>query len=168
MLAGIVGAGLAAPLMGLLGLDFGAATPLYAFPMILGLSLVGCVAGSLLTEPDPPEVLETFYLKVRPWGAWGPVHDAIALRHPEIRANGGFRRDAFNVLVGVVWQTALVAIGILIVLQDLPALALAVAVTLVTSVILKVSWYDKLEDYPDQPHAAADPATAFSESTPPA
>ncbi len=155
MLAGIVAAGIASPVMGLLGLDFGAATPLYAFPLILGLSLVGCVAGSLLTEPDPPEVLRDFYLKVRPWGFWKPVHDAVVAEHPEIEANLHFRRDALNVLVGIVWQTGLVAVGILIVIEDWTALAVAVGVVLATSAFLKVNWYDTLEDYPEQPDLGA-------------
>ena len=155
MLAGIIAAGIASPVMGLLGLDFGAATPLYAFPLILGLSLVGCVAGSLLTEADPPEVLKDFYLKVRPWGFWGPVHDAVVAEHPEIEANQDFRRDALNVLVGIAWQTGLVAIGILIVIEDWPALAIAVGVVLATSAFLKVNWYDTLEDYPEQPDLGA-------------
>ena len=151
MLAGIIAAGIAAPVMGLLGLDFGAATPLYAFPLILALSLAGCIAGSLLTAPDPPEVLRDFYLKVRPWGFWGPVHAAVVADHPEIEANKDFRRDMVNVVIGIVWQTGLVAIGILIVLEDIGALAVAVGVVVVTSALLKVNWYDKLEDYPEQP-----------------
>lgn len=161
MLAGIVGAGVAAPLVGVLGFDFGEATPLYAFPLILGISLVGCVAGSLLTEPDPPAVLKDFYLKVRPWGFWGPVYRAVVAEHPEITANRHFRRDLVNVLVGIAWQTGLVAIGILIVLEDVAALAIAVGVVLATSAFLKVNWYDTLEDYPEQPDldAAADQGT---------
>ena len=155
MLAGIIAAGIAAPVMGLLGLDFGAATPLYAFPLILALSLAGCIAGSLLTAPDPPEVLRDFYLKVRPWGFWGPVHAAVVADHPEIEANKDFRRDMVNVVIGIVWQTGLVAIGILIVLEDIGALAVAVGVVIVTSALLKVNWYDKLEDYPEQPDLAA-------------
>ena len=151
MLAGIIAAGIAAPVMGLLGLDFGAATPLYAFPLILALSLAGCIAGSLLTAPDPPEVLRDFYLKVRPWGFWGPVHAAVVADHPEVEANKDFRRDMVNVVIGIVWQTGLVAIGILIVLEDIGALAVAVGVVVVTSALLKVNWYDKLEDYPEQP-----------------
>ena len=172
MLAGILAAGVASPIMGLLGLDFGAATPLYAFPLILTLSLVGCIAGSLLTEPDPPEVLKNFYLKVRPWGFWRPVHEAVVAEHPEIQANTGFRRDAVNVLVGIAWQTSLVAIGILIVIEDLAALALAVGVAIVTSAFLKLNWYDKLEDYPEQPDlggasASGTPGTASGAPVPP-
>lgn len=159
MLSGIIGAGVAAPLVGALGFDFGEATPLYAFPLILAISLVGCIAGTLLTRPDPAEVLEDFYLKVRPWGFWKPVHDAVVAKHPEIEANREFKRDAVNVLVGIAWQTGLVAVGILIVLQDWTALAIAVGVVAVTSGFLKVNWYDKLQDYPEQPDLDASAAS---------
>ena len=158
MLAGIAAAGVAAPTMGWLGLDFGQATPLYAFPLILGASLAGCVAGSLLTAPDPMPVLVGFYRKVRPWGFWGPVHRAALAEHPELEANRDFRRDAVNVLVGTVWQTSLVAIGILVVLQSWTALAVAVVVALLTAAFLKVNWYDRLEDFPaDLPASLREP-----------
>lgn len=168
MLAGIIGAGIAGPIVGALGFDFGEATPLYSFPLILLISLTGCVAGSLLTAPDPMDVLKDFYLKVRPWGGWGPVHDAVVAEHPEIQANPHFRRDAINVLVGIAWQTGLVAIGILIVLEDIVALAIAVGVVLAASAFLKVNWYDTLEDYPEQPDldAAAASGTPGSGGAP--
>ncbi|MEL7363774.1 MAG: sodium:solute symporter family protein, partial [Bacteroidota bacterium] len=78
MLAGIGIAGFIGPIMAAMGFDFGEATPLFAFSLILAVSLIGCIVGSLLTPPDPPEVLDAFYLKVRPWGFWGPVHDRLA------------------------------------------------------------------------------------------
>ncbi len=121
---------------------------IFSFPIILGVSLVGCIAGSLLTGPDDEEVLKRFYLKVRPWGFWKPIHDKLALERPGLVANTAFGRDMFNVAVGTIWQTALVAGGIYLVLKDFRALALCGAIVLVTVVILKYNWYDKLEDYP--------------------
>ncbi len=149
MLAGIAAAGIVPEVM---GSAYGAATPLYGFPFILGLSLAGCIAGSLLTRPDDEAVLKDFYLKVRPWGFWKPVHDLVVAEHPGISANGHFKRDALNVLVGVVWQTALVAIGILLVIEEFGALAVAIVVALAAMAFLKFNWYDKLEDYPEEPH----------------
>ena len=122
--------------------------PSFAFPAVLALSLVGCIAGTLLTPPDVEEVLERFYLRVRPWGVWKPVHERLLRTHPELVANTAFKRDMFNVAVGIVWQTALTATGIFIVLRDVRALAVSVSLVLVTAAILKLSWYDKLEDYP--------------------
>ncbi len=121
---------------------------IFSFPIILAVSLVGCVAGSLLTGPDDEEVLKRFYLRVRPWGFWKPIHDKLALERPGLLANRAFGRDMFNVVVGTAWQTALVAAGIYLVLQDFVALGICLAVVVVGSLILKFNWYDKMEDYP--------------------
>ncbi|HEV7991146.1 MAG TPA: sodium:solute symporter family protein [Gemmatimonadaceae bacterium] len=122
--------------------------PIYGFPVILALSLVGCIAGTLMTPPDDQAVLENFYLRVRPWGFWKPVHDRLALERPGLVANPAFRRDMFNVVVGIVWQTALTATGIFIVLRDVRGLAVSVGLVLVSTATLKRTWFDRLEDYP--------------------
>jgi len=127
---------------------FTGVTPLYTFPLILALSLAGAIAGTLLTPPDGEAVLDNFYRRVRPWGFWGPVRERVARAHPGLVPNGDFARDMVNVAVGIVWQTALVAAGIYLVLQDAPALAICVVLIVVTSAILKFNWYDKMRDYP--------------------
>ena len=85
---------------------------------------------------------------MRPWGFWKPVHDRLLLTHPGLVANDAFGRDMFNVVVGIVWQTALTATGIFIVLREGRALAVSVSLIVVTAAILKFNWYDRLEDYP--------------------
>jgi len=122
---------------------------LYTFPIILALSLVGCIAGSLTTAPDDEAVLKEFYLKVRPWGFWGPIHEKLAAERPGLRANGDFERDMFNVVVGIVWQTALTAAGIYLVTEQFGNLLVCAIVIAATTVILKLNWYDRLQDYPD-------------------
>jgi Na+/proline symporter len=127
---------------------FAGVTPLYTFPIILAVSVVGCIVGSLATAPDDVAVLTNFYVKVRPWGFWKPIHERAVREQPGLLANRNFKRDMFNVLIGMVWQTSLVAAGIYVVLQDFGALAVCVALILACSIILKATWYDRLEDYP--------------------
>jgi len=127
---------------------FSQVTPIYTFPAILAVSGLGCVLGSLMAPPDDQEVLKRFYYRTRPWGFWRPIHDQVAREHPEIVANRDFRRDLFNVVIGIIWQTALTATGIYIVLQQWREVALCVGIILLTSAILKFTWYDRLEDYP--------------------
>jgi len=127
---------------------FSGVTPLYTFPIILAVSLVGCIVGSLSTAPDDEAVLKNFYLKVRPWGFWKPIHERAALEHPGLIANRNFKRDMFNIAIGMVWQTSLVAAGIYVVLQDFAALAVCATLILTCSIILKAMWYDRLEDHP--------------------
>jgi Na+/proline symporter len=121
---------------------------IYSFPLILAISLVGCVIASLLTPPDDVEVLKRFYFQVRPWGFWRPIHDLVAAENPGAEPNTAFGRDMLNVLVGIVWQTALTTTGIYLVLQDWRRLLWSIGVVAVTSIWLKLFWYDKLEDYP--------------------
>lgn len=148
MLGGIVPALVVAIALDGVGTLWGFEKNMALFPVILGCSLFGSIAGSLLTPPDDREVLKAFYLKVRPWGWWGPVARDVLADNPAATANKDFARDATNVAVGIVWQTALTAAGIYIVLRDFWSLGLAVGVIVVTSVFLKLNWYDRLEDFP--------------------
>lgn len=125
-------------------------TPIYGFPIILLLSGIGSIAGTLMTEPDDEEVVKNFYLKVRPWGFWEPIHEKVLLDYPDLERNKDFKRDMVNVTVGIIWQTALTATGIFIVLQDYTSLMYSVMIVMGSMSFLKYNWYDKLEDYPDK------------------
>jgi Na+/proline symporter len=116
----------------------------FTFLIILGLSAAASILVCLLTKPEPDEVLESFYRNVRPWGFWRPVLAKCRSRNPSFQPNRGFRRDAFNLLAGLVWQTAMVAAPIYLVIQHWPQFALSTAVFAATSLILKFTWYDKL------------------------
>ena len=119
--------------------------PLYYFPHLLGLSLIGCLAGTYLSKPTDTETLKSFYRHVRPWGFWGPIRQLVEADDPDFAPNRNFGRDWFNVLVGIVWQTALVALPVFFVLMQWRAVAVTAALVIVTMIVLKKSWYDRLE-----------------------
>ena len=152
MLGGIVSALVFAVLFGTVLKDqntlFGLERNLAVFPVIFGLSILGSLAGSLLTPPNDEQVLDEFYLRVRPWGFWAPVQKRISENHPERMPNKSMGRDLLNVAVGIAWQTGLAVIGIYLVLRDYDAMWTSVGVVLATSIFLKFNWYDRLEDYP--------------------
>lgn len=139
MAAGILAAMLAPPL-------FPGVADIWLFPLIFGVSLAGCLLGSLLTPPDDMAVLKNFYRKVRPWGFWRPVQAACAAETPDIQRNTDFGRDMSNVAVGIIWQTALTAAPIFLVIQDWPKMWVALAVVAVCSLVLKKNWLEKLSD----------------------
>ena len=114
------------------------------FPLVLGISLIGCFAGTLLTKPDPDEVLMDFYRRVRPWGFWGPVLKKVLAEDPSFQRNRDFMRDMFNIVVGIAWQISLVALPLYIVIQEYRRAATALAIILGTSAILKFTWFDHL------------------------
>jgi hypothetical protein len=121
-------------------------TILNAFPLILGISLAGCLLGTLLTKPEDDEVLKAFYRRVRPWGFWGPILAKVQAEDPSFQPNPDFVRDMFNVVVGIAWQTSLIALPIYVVIRRYDIAMIALAVVVVTSVALKFVWYDHLTD----------------------
>jgi SSS family solute:Na+ symporter len=119
--------------------------PLYYFPHLMGISLVGCLLGTWLTRPTEEETLKSFYRTVRPWGFWGPVRRLVEAEDPSFARNRSFGRDMVNILVGVVWQTALVCLPIYFVLMKWIPAAVSAALVAATMLFLKKSWYDRLE-----------------------
>ena len=114
------------------------------FPLTLIVSLIGCFAGTLLTKQDDEEVLKDFYRRVRPWGFWGPILKKVLAEDPSFKRNRDFSRDMFNIAVGILWQVSLVTLPLYIVIQEYQRAAIALAAILVTSAILKFTWYDHL------------------------
>ena len=114
------------------------------FPLVVGISLIGCLLGTLLTKPEDEAVLKDFYRRVRPWGFWGPILKKVLAEDPGFKRNKDFFRDMFNIAVGIVWQVSLVALPLYIVLQEYRRAAITLGIILGTSAILKFTWFDHL------------------------
>lgn len=127
-----------------LGLGVERFDALNAFPALFVACILMSVLGSLLTPPDDMEMLKRFYLKTRPWGFWKPVQAALQNDGSVISPNNQFSLDMFNVVVGIIWQTALIAAPIFFVLKSWHNFSWALACALVCSAILKLSWWDRL------------------------
>jgi len=115
------------------------------FPLVLAISLVGCLAGTLLTKPEDEAILKDFYRRVRPWGFWGPILAKVRAENPAFERNKDFWRDMFNVVVGITWQVNLVALPIYIVIQKFHSAVITAAIIAVTSIVLKFTWYNHLK-----------------------
>lgn len=146
MVAGIVGA-LTFPLIFADTFDVAPAIlPLYLFPLLLVVSAVGCVLGSLLTPPEDNELLKRFYRQVRPWGFWGPVKKLVMEEDPQFIPNQHFKRDMFNVSLGITAQTCLVALPIFVVIKDFSSAIVTLVIFIVAAFGLKRFWYNTLEN----------------------
>lgn len=119
---------------------------LYSFPVILVISIIGCILGTLLSKPEGEEILIKFYRQVRPWGFWKPIHDQVVKQDPQFRSDANFKLDMFNVFVGIIWQTSLVVLPIYIVLRENLPMFESITVLVITSLILKKTWWNKLTD----------------------
>jgi hypothetical protein len=98
-----------------------------------------------LTRPETDDVLKSFYRTVRPWGFWRPIYEKCRAKQPNFQRNHNLGRDGFNVIVGIVWELAMVAAPIFLVLQQYGRMLQALLVFGGTSAILKFTWYDKIE-----------------------
>ncbi|HKW29752.1 MAG TPA: sodium:solute symporter family protein, partial [Verrucomicrobiae bacterium] len=129
--------------------------PITSFPLILVLSLVGCFLGTFLTPAEDEAVLKDFYRRVRPWGFWGPVHAKVVKEDPGFQRNTDFFRDMFNIVVGTIWQTCFIVLAMFLVTRHFHNAIIALVALVITSIILKFNWYDRLP--PPTPDPVAEP-----------
>jgi hypothetical protein len=133
---------------------FSGITFLYYFPVLFGLSILGCLIGTYTAPPTDEATLKKFYSTVRPWGFWKPVHEKVVSDNPAFQPNKRFGLDMFNVVLGIIAQLCLTVLPMYIVLGiQLPLLVTLVLITIIV-LILKKTWWDKLnedksDDLPD-------------------
>lgn len=119
---------------------------LYMFPITLLISIVGCLLGTLLTEPTDEATLRSFYTNVRPWGFWKPILQKIKAENPDIKPNTRFFKDMGNVIVGIITQSSLVAMPICLVIRNWGGFACAITLIIIGVTILKYTWWNKLDE----------------------
>lgn len=121
---------------------------LMGFFVIFLISGIASVNVSLLTPHDSMVTLKAFYVKTRPWGFWKPVYLEALKDDPSLSVNKDFKRDMFNVLIGIVWQTSITASPIFLVIKDYDKFIIALLIVAICTFILKKTWYDRLSDQP--------------------
>lgn len=87
------------------------ANSLYVIPVLIVLSLAGCLLGTFLTEPEDVAILKHFYKTTRPWGFWGPIRDQVIAEDPLVpaqsrRAARLYKRRSRNRLATVPYLVA--------------------------------------------------------------
>ena len=121
------------------------AIDIYIFPLILLVSMGASVLGTLLTRPENMETLKNFYKQTRPWGFWRPVKEAVMRDDPSFIPNKDFKRDAFNVVVGITWQMSMVVFPLYLLSGEYTSAWVSLGVFIGTSVLLKFFWYDHIK-----------------------
>jgi Na+/proline symporter len=120
--------------------------PLYVgFPVTWSIALVAGIAGSLMTPATADEVLERFFLQIRPFGFWNPIRRTLREQgerlEPVRREN---RRDLVSVFLAIGWHLSGVVSVISLLLHKWTTLTVAVATFASLSVILYFTWYRHL------------------------
>lgn len=130
----------------ILPLVFTETLDLYYFPLLLISSIIGCVVGTYAAPPTEEGVLVDFYSKVRPWGFWKPIQEKAKAQDASVTENKQFKLDMFNVLVGITAQTALVILPMYLVFRQVTPVLITVGVLIVTAILLKKYWWNRLEN----------------------
>lgn len=119
---------------------------IYIFPVIFLISFLASVLATLLTKPEDIDTLKRFYKQTRPWGFWGPIRDEILKDDSSFQENKDFKRDIFNVLIGIIWQMSMIVIPLYLLTGNKTETIVSVLIFAVTSIILKKTWYDNLKN----------------------
>lgn len=120
--------------------------PLYWWPALFVLSLIGCFVGTYSAAPTDINVLKTFYRTVKPWGFWKPIHNLVIADDPSFQENKNFKLDMFNVGIGIVAQLCLTIFPMYLIIGMYTPLFITVAILVVIVLILKRTWWNRLED----------------------
>lgn len=119
---------------------------LYYWPLLFVLSLLGCFIGTYAAPPAETGTLKAFYKTVKPWGFWKPVHEMVVAEDPTFEPNRRFKLDMFNVVLGIIGQCCLTILPMYVVLWMKLPLLITVLVLAVIILILKRTWWNKLEN----------------------
>jgi hypothetical protein len=117
---------------------------IYLFPIIFFVSLFGSFLGTFLSNPTDMQTLKSFYKSVRPWGLWQPVYQELIKEDKSIKKNSDFWKDMLNCAIGIVWQSSMIVLPIYFVIRDYPNTIIALTTFILTSIILKFTWLDKI------------------------
>jgi len=75
-----------------------------------------------------------------------PVHAKVVGGPIRLQVRADFKRDMFNIFIGIIWQTSLIVLPLYIVLRDGKPMFEAIVVLIITSLILKKTWWNKITD----------------------
>jgi SSS family solute:Na+ symporter len=120
--------------------------PLYWWPALFALSFIGCIIGTYTAPPTEESVLKSFYKTVKPWGFWQPIHQLVAAEDPTFKANKNFKLDMFNVVLGIIAQLCLTIFPMYLITGMYGPLCITIGILAVIIVILKRTWWNRLED----------------------
>lgn len=119
---------------------------LYYFPLILIVSIAGCIIGTYTAPPTDEKTLKSFYRQIKPWGFWKPIRESIQKEDPGFKPNKNFGMDMLNVVLGTAIQISLIALPIYVVLMKKNWIMIFSVLVILLGAIMKKTWWDKLKN----------------------
>ncbi len=114
-------------------LDFQSKPMWQGLGLLFGLSFVVLIVVTLVTPPEKPETLRTFYSRCRPPGFWKPVTKEMKLADTGEPSSGRLLADS---MLGIVASLGLVVATNAIFVADWPRFAVSIAVCIAASLWL--------------------------------
>jgi solute:Na+ symporter, SSS family len=115
-----------------------------SFPINMVASLAAAVIVSYATKKQDEADLQHFYTTTNPWGFWKPVKVLALKINPAFLPNKNFAIDAFNVLIGIVWQMSMIIMPVYIVIKEYSAALMWLGIWVVCSIVLRFTWWKRL------------------------
>lgn len=117
----------------------------YLFPLIVSISLILSIVGSLITRPVKRNILVSFYRSVRPFGWWRPIREESRLTPAALAAKSeNVSITILNLALGMLAIFGIYLFPMYLVghwyVQSITWLGLSVA----SIVVLKFTWYRNL------------------------
>ncbi|REE80459.1 Na+/proline symporter [Lutibacter oceani] len=122
---------------------------IYLFPIIFFVSVLGSFLGTYFSKPTEMKVLKSFYKEVRPWGFWKPVLNELKKDDKTAVKNADFWLDMGNCIIGIIWQSSMIVLPIYLMIRDYHKTLIALVIFLITSIVLKFTWLDKVKKLPN-------------------
>lgn len=119
---------------------------IFVFPLIFVFAFLGCIIGTYLEPLPNREQVKQFYKQTKPWGFWGPIKREVMAEDSSFVPNLDFKRDTFNIIIGIVWQMAQVVIPMYFMLRQNTEMVIWSGILILTSVLLKKYWWDNLKE----------------------
>jgi len=77
------------------------------------------------------------------------VYSELQLEDHSFEKNNNFLMDMMNCAIGIVWQSSMIVLPIFLLIRDYPKMIVSLVVFLITSIILKYTWLDKVRKIED-------------------
>ena len=120
--------------------------PVYkSFFVLLAISIVTCVAASILTPPTSLDTLKDFYRRIRPPGFWGPVKAAVLAEDPKTPIDS-FAKDLLSAIIAGAALHCLFMSSCYACTKQWRAFAAALVAVALSAVVLYFTWYKNLPE----------------------
>ena len=77
---------------------------------------------------------------------WKPIHEQVVADDPDFVGNKRFKLDMFNVVIGIIGQLCFTLLPMYFILKMQTPLWVTIGVIILVILILKRTWWNKLED----------------------